>query len=136
MRLMGRMGRIGPIRSRALRRIFGVQSSRLFLARAMAAQTDRLSDVIKLFGANVLEFFAFGREFLVYFDDFFRHLLVCVLRADGEKKIWTRGEPFVTIRIKADAQQQRLRSAFPGLCQLKQVTPKEYCESMLRESRE
>src|ERR1700722_273719 len=71
-----------------------------------AAEADGVGDVIEFFAADFFEAFAFGGEVLIYLDYFLGHLFVRFLFAADERKIRTRGDAFVTIRVEADAEHQ------------------------------
>ena len=84
----------------------------LILLGLMAIQPNRMSDVVKLLAADFLESFAAIGELLIDFDDFFRHLLVRILRSPHQSKVRSRSDPLVTIRIKANSQEHRSALSF------------------------
>ena len=63
-------------------------------------------------GADFLESLAAIGELLIDFDDFFRHLLVRILRSSHQRKVRSGGDPLMTIRIKANPQEHRLGLSF------------------------
>jgi len=67
------------------------------LLRLMAIQSNRMSDVVKLLAADFLESFAAIGELFIDFDDFFRHLLVGILRPPHQRKVRSGSDPLVTI---------------------------------------
>ena len=66
-----------------------------------------MSDVVKFLMADIFKLLAACLEFLVNFNGFFGHLLVSVLRAADERKIWTGSEPFMTIGIQPNPENNR-----------------------------
>ena len=81
-------------------RVFGAQSGMktgLVPIWLMAIQPNRMSDVVKLLAADFLESLAAISELFIDFDDFFRHLLVRVLRSSDQSKVRSRGDPLMTI---------------------------------------
>jgi hypothetical protein len=69
----------------------------LILLGLMAIQPNGMSDVVKLLAADFLESLAAIGELLIDFDDFFRHLLVRILRSPYQRKVRSRSDPLVTI---------------------------------------
>jgi len=74
-------------------------------------QADLVSNVVKLFVADIFKLFAARFEFFVNLYGFFGHYRVGFLGAADEREIRAGGESFMAIGIQSDTQHYRF--AFP-----------------------
>src|SRR5213592_2866103 len=72
--------------------------------RRFTFQTDRLSDVIEFFTADLVEFLAFGLELFVDLDGLFRHLFVSFLAAPDQGEVRAGGNAFMAVRVQTHAE--------------------------------
>ena len=75
-------------------------------------QTDRMRDVFELILADFLQLLALGGELLINFNHLLRHDFVGVLRSSHQHEIRSRGQTFVTIRIRSNTQHHGFAPPF------------------------
>src|SRR5215213_6961658 len=78
------------------------------LGRFVTAKSNGLRDLVELIMADVLQTFSFAFELLVDLERLLRHLLVSVFRAAHQREVWTGGDTFVTVVVKANTEHQCL----------------------------
>jgi len=83
----------------------------------MLLQSHRLCDVVELLAGDGFKLFAARLEFFVDLDGLLRHLLMRLLRAADEGKVWTGGDALVSVGIQSHAEQHCLGFLL-GVCHL------------------
>lgn len=71
--------------------------ARVVLLWLLPMETNRVSNVVELGGADLLQLLAFGGQFFVNLDHFFRHDLVRILGPAHQQEVRACGQAFVTI---------------------------------------
>ncbi len=71
-----------------------------------------MRDIIEFVMGKFLELFAFGLQFFVNLNRFFRHDFVRFLSATNQRKIRTLGDPSMTIGIQPDPEDHRFLFCF------------------------
>lgn len=84
----------------------------LVLLGAGAGETDGVGDVVEFLAGDVFELFAFGREFLVNFDDLFGHDFMGFLGAAHEREIRAGSDALVAVVVEPQTEHDRFLLLF------------------------
>ena len=71
-----------------------------------------MGNVIEFLETNVFELFAFGGELLVDFENLFGHDVVGFLGTAHQNEVRASGQPFVAVRVEAEAHHDSLAPFF------------------------